>query len=545
MVRIVLVTLLMTAVYGCHGGSSKSQAPPQPPQEVTIGSLCELEGYQAIQLRGYSLVWGLDGTGSSECPPSARQYLLQYIRQTKPQAYLPDDYRNLSAEQLIDSPDTAVVEVSGMVPAGAPKNTIFDVDVYIPWASQTTSLQGGRLMPTELQMVTMNIAGKTTAMAAGAVFINPFTQSGPGGTSGTDPRRGVILGGGVSLNDRQINLALLEPDSRIAQQVQKRINSRFQNASEPAVADAVNRGIVSITTPQRFRDRYQHFIAVLLAIYLQNDAAFQELKLNELNQRAGAPDADFEAISLEWEAIGRNVLRWLEPMYADHAGKKAFYAARTALNLGDNRLIDVMVDMALDDAHPCQALAIEALGNCPADAKAARAMITLLEHPNNQLRLLAYVGLRKAADPHIISRPILGKFRLETVKTGGNRLIYLWAQSDQRIVIFGDKLVCENNVFFESDDKTITINSGPKDTYFTIAKLLSDGHNFVQARTSDLSVEDLIITLATPSSKKTGAGNQPTGVGLTFSQIVGVIHQLCRQGVIPAGFEVHRVSAEH
>ena len=60
-----------------------------------------------------------------------------------------------------------------------------------------------------------------------------------------------------------------------------------------------------------------------------------------------------------------------------------------------------------------------------------------------------------------------------------------------------------------------------------------------------MSVEDLIITLATPPAKKGGTENQRTGVGLTFSQIVGVVHQLCQQGVIPAGFEVHRVSADH
>jgi hypothetical protein len=545
MIRFLSVTFLVAVIYGCHGWPSKQVVPPQPPHDMTIGSLCELEGYQAIQVRGHALVWGLNGTGSNECPPSARQYLLQYIRRTKPQAYLPDEYKNLAAEQLIDSPDTAVVEISGMVPAGAPKNTIFDVEVYIPWASQTTSLQGGRLIPTELQIVTMGIAGKTTAMAAGPVFINPFTQSAPGGTFSPDPRRGIVLGGGLSLNDRQINLALLEPDSRIAQQIQKRINSRFQNTNAPAVADAVNRSIVNITVPQRFRDRYQHFIAVLLSVYLQNDAAFQELKLDELNQRANAPDADLEAISLEWEAIGRNALRWLEPIYADYSTKNAFYAARTALNLGDNRLIDVMVNMALNDAHPCQAHAVETLGDYSADAKAARAMVTLLEHPNNQLRLLAYVGLRKAADPHIVSRPMPGNFRLETVKTAGSRLIYLWAQTDQRIVIFGDKLFCGNDVFFESDDKTITINSSSNQSYFTIAKLLSDGHNFVQARTADLSVEDLIITLAMSPAKKGGTQNQRTGAGLTFSQIVGVVHQLCRQGVIPAGFEVHRVSVEH
>ena len=200
MIRFMFVTFFIATIYGCQSGSSKLDPPSQAPHEMTIGSLCELEGYQAIQLRGRSLVWGLNGSGSNECPPSTRKYLLQYIRRMKPQRYLSDEFKKLNAEQLIDSLDTAVVEISGMVPAGAPKNTTFDVEVYIPWASQTTSLQGGRLMPTELQVVTMNIASKTTAMAVGPIFINPFAQSGPDGTYRPDPRRGIILGGGISLH---------------------------------------------------------------------------------------------------------------------------------------------------------------------------------------------------------------------------------------------------------------------------------------------------------------------------------------------------------
>ena len=37
---------------------------------------------------------------------------------------------NLSAEELIDSPDTAVVEVTGVVPAGAPHRHHFGKILY-------------------------------------------------------------------------------------------------------------------------------------------------------------------------------------------------------------------------------------------------------------------------------------------------------------------------------------------------------------------------------------------------------------------------------
>ncbi|MCK4629155.1 MAG: flagellar basal body P-ring protein FlgI, partial [Sedimentisphaerales bacterium] len=361
MSKYALIILLATIGYGCDApGRHERPVSTETPESlgVTIGSLCELMGYDSVRLKGHALVWGLPGTGSGECPPFVKEYLNQHIQKLQSRGFIPEQYANMSAEQIISSRSTAVVGVSGTVPAGAPKGSRFDVDISIPWSTQTTSLQGGRLFLTELQQVVPGlsgrlIAGRSSAFAFGPLFINPFSLSADS-SQRVDPRRAVVLGGGRTSIDRQIQLALLDPDSSIAQQIQKRINARFRPPDGKKVADAVNRSVINITVPKLYRERYHHFLQLLLGLYLQDSAAFQELKLKELSEMANQEGADYEAIVLVWEAIGRNALKDLEAGYRVITGKKAFYAAQAALELGDRKAIDALIKMAEDDHHPCR-----------------------------------------------------------------------------------------------------------------------------------------------------------------------------------------------
>lgn len=536
--KYITITILLSMIYGCQPDKNSHSQPiiPSSPESLgaTIGSLCELGGYQGVQVQGHSLVWGLAGTGSNECAPTVRKFLLQYLRKLRPQPYMGPEYAKMSADQLIDSHDTAVVRVSGIVPAGAPRGTRFDVKVFIPWSTQTTSLQGGKLLPTELQVVISGIAARSTAIAGGPIFINPFPQSGDKANV-NDPRRGIVLGGGRSMHKRRIQLALLEPDSRLAQQVQKRINSRFQKADGPKIADALNRSLIDITIPEDYKDRYQYFIPLMLSMYLQGSGAFQELKLGELKEMATNPKADFEAIALAWEAIGRNSLWHIKELYDNPNPHTAYYAVATGLNLGDRGAIDRLAKIALDDGHPHQSKAAEALGDVGHDVRAATIMIKLLGHKNSNLRLLAYMGLRKAKDPRIRSVTLPGKFKVETVETDGENLIYVWAVGEGRIVLFGKNITCKDDLFIESADKSFTVNSREGDEQLTITKRLPGEYQFVTAKSS-LKLEDVIATMARPIK----VGDEKTGAGMTFSQIVGAIYQLCEDEVIPAGFKLNR-----
>jgi flagellar basal body P-ring protein FlgI len=538
----VLITLL-AVIYGC-------ESPKPAPSTVTgkdaifqgtVGSVTELTGYADVRVRGYSLVLGLMRTGSSECPPSIKTHLLQQLRKLKDQKLLPPAYTDLDAESIISSRSTAVVTVEGLVPAGAPKREKFDVNIRALEGTQTTSLQGGILIRTELQIVVAQqggriIAARPTAIAAGPVFINPFPRS-TQATQTADPRSGVVLGGGRALYDRHVQLALLQPDYRMAQQLQSRINSRFVDTDSPQAAEAT-RSKVTLRIPQKYRDNYQHFFSLVWALYLQDSPGYLENKLRDLSGLAKQKDADFETISLAWEAIGRPSLAYLQPLYSDASlGELAFYAARTALNLDDLKAIDALITMALDEEHPSQLRAAQELGGQAQDLRARQALVQLLDKDNYQLRMVAYEGLRRASDTRIRTHSISRYFELDVVNTTGENLICAWTTGEPRIVLFGKNLSCPQNIFLESDDKHITINAKQGDNEVSISRQIPNQQEFVILKSS-FAVEDMIKTLVKPILS--ADGQSAIANGLNFSEIVGLLYKLCRNKMIPAVFKLHR-----
>ncbi|MBN1765863.1 MAG: flagellar basal body P-ring protein FlgI [Sedimentisphaerales bacterium] len=512
--------------------------------DQTIGDLCELMGYESVKVQGFSLVWGLPGTGSNECPSSKRSYLVQHIRKFKNTVFSGTDYEFMEAEQIIDSFSTAVVHVEGIVPAGAPEDTKFNVDVGIPWATQTTSLQGGILFPTELQVVVSGskgraLASQRSAMAAGPIFINPFPLVADTGRK-ADPRKGIVLGGGISFKDRNIQLALLEPNSSVAQQIQRRINTRFQAPIGANVADA-NRNSVRIIIPDEYRDQYQHFIKLLLTIPLQDSALYQELKLKELSEQVKLPGANYEAITLKWEALGRQSLKYLQPLYEKGYGLEGFYAARTALNLGDKHAIDPLIIMAKNDQHICQLLAIQTLGQASDDIRSQAALAELIDHKNTRIRILAYQGLRRNLNRRIKSTTLPGGFKLESVNSTGENLICIWADLEPKVVLMGQNLKCNDNLFYETNDESIILNSHPDEYEIQISRKMPDSNLYISAESS-LLVEDLVDTMARPLIGKNN--QQKTGTQLTFSQIAGILYHLCQEKLIPAEFMLLRNSED-
>jgi flagellar basal body P-ring protein FlgI len=550
MYRYLTLILLISMVYGCNSSSRTPTEPIEVDEDTifqgTVGSLCELVGYQAVKVQGYSLVIGLAGTGSSGCPAPVRTYLEQDLRLLKDQGFLPSAYVDLSIDKLIDHDSTAVVRVSGMVPAGSLRGNRFDVEVTALEGTQTTSLQGGRLVRSQLQVVVPGfqgrpIASRPTALAKGHIFVNPFSVK-QGEVLKVDPRRGVVLGGGRATYDSRISLSLLRPDYRKAQLIQNRINSRFQGPDDDKIAEATGRSSITLRAPKAYRGRYSHFISLVWGLYLQGSPGYLERKLMELTDLACRPEADFEAISLAWEGIGKPALPKLCPIYQEvSSGKAAYYAARTALNLEDRKAIDAMIKMALDDTHPYQMLAAQSLSEYPNDIRGRAALLQLLKKDNYRLRLLAYEGLRKGKDIAISSSKKLGEgFTIDETPGSGDPIVAVWATKDPRIVILGAELKCRSNLFYSSADEKATLNARPGDAAIGINLKMPRNMGYV-SRKSSFEVRELIEELARPVENKDG---KVIGPGLCFSEIVGILYALCEGDMIPARFTLHRIAED-
>ena len=105
------------------------------------------------------LVIGLGESGGSDCPSTIREYLLDYFAREFAPRDASERRPDFSPKQMIDSLDTAVVEVHGVVPGGAPRGTRFDLQVEAV-GTQTRSLEGGVLALCELKRFDVTAAGK-------------------------------------------------------------------------------------------------------------------------------------------------------------------------------------------------------------------------------------------------------------------------------------------------------------------------------------------------------------------------------------------------
>ena len=553
MIFAVMASGMIMAV-GCQGPvepakPKQNAAPSVADLGTTISDLCEFSGYQTVRVQGYGLVWNLADTGSSECPPSQLQAMLTYLRQIRPQRYMPSPYREMSAETLLNSRKTAVVQVTGLIGPGSPKGTIFNVDVTVAPATQTTSLIGGYLIETDLRMTMRNPLGRSldsriVAVAEGPVFINPFplSDAAEDGTTNTlkaDPRSGVILGGGKSLHDRRVQLDIIEPDYRIAAQLERRINGRFMEQEGKKIADA-NRSRLLITLPGRYRQNPQDFYGMLGVMYLQDRTGYLELKLRELETMARQDDADLEQIALAWRAIGRTSIQYLRQLYSsDDNEALRFYAAKTALQLGDTKAVEALGRIATDDASVWQNNAAAALGLAGDDIQARALLGQLLNHPNNKIRLIAYEQLRNTLDARIKVAAMPGGFQIEAAPGDQENLLCVWATNVGRIVFIGKDLRLEGPLFYESEATGVILDFPAGSDLVNISGTDALTGELLMM-TSPPGLKDIIAAMAMPT-KNSGMGNHH-GLGLSFSEIVGILYELCRPQVrgINATFILHR-----
>ena len=256
-VLFVAVSLIIYFTGGC-GGPSRNGMAEQDLTSLeglgdTIGSLVKVIAPEPIPVEGFGLVVGLENTGSAECPPEIRAYLRQYILKQLPAK------SGLNVDEFINSPDTAVVSVEGVIPAIASKNQYFDVRVAALPGTQTTSLAGGRLLKAELRMLgSFGVTTRILADAEGPVYVDKIEDG------RVNERTGHILAGGKVLDEYKIVLALHKPDFRMTNRIRNRINGRF--------GDDVAKGIVSdridLIVPPQYKEQKQRFISIVTAMYL-------------------------------------------------------------------------------------------------------------------------------------------------------------------------------------------------------------------------------------------------------------------------------------
>ncbi|MHC5026826.1 MAG: flagellar basal body P-ring protein FlgI [Planctomycetota bacterium] len=552
---IALVLAILVPLAGC---SFVEKAGPKPtsgranidldvPQIMrgTVASECVLVGYpQAgswtyadVVVRGYGLVVGLGEGGSRFLPPDIRAHMLQEM--ARHGVGTPSGgFRDLKPEDMLDSPDTAVVTVEAVIPPGATEGTTFDVRVVADARTGVTSLEGGTLYTTDLRPGPLRTGGGQAfplARASGPIFINPFADPGATGRDTINRTVGRILGRGLVIKDIPMKLKLASPSHTRARLIQDAINLRFPQ--ERGQRDLTARGesdeFIALTVPHSWRQNIDEFIAILqhTTIRIVNpDAVALSVRRSVIANPSYAP-----AAALRWEALGRASLPIINELYTYPEELPRLAALTAGARLNDPLVINHLVEMATSGSDDARIRAVEMLAKMRTHPLVDSTLRKSLNDELLEVRLSAYEALAKRSDAYMSRTAVDDKFVLDIVDSEFP-LIYVTQVGTPRLVLFGTGLSIESPVTLKAWSNRFMLKGTSAEErsvevyYRPLDAVQGDIH------TVDRGLEPFIQFAAHDSTIESPA----PGLGLSYSETVGAVHQIWRQGHINADFKAEQ-----
>ena len=217
-------------------------------QAARIKDVATLDGLGEVQLVGYGLVVGLNGTGDG----TRTQFTVQSV------ANMHQKMGIVVPPEKLRLRNVAAVMVTGNLPAFVKPGK--KVDVTISSLGDARSLEGGTLLMTPLQAAD----GEYYAQAQGAVSVGGVSAGKKSSYNKGHTLAGSIPNGAVvhrevesaNLKTGELRWILGEPDFTSAVAMAQALNNLF-----PGAAQAEDAGSVLVTVPENQRGNYMAFIA--------------------------------------------------------------------------------------------------------------------------------------------------------------------------------------------------------------------------------------------------------------------------------------------
>jgi hypothetical protein len=430
----------------------------------------------------------------------------------------------LDVDEYIDRPDTAVVFVEGIMPAVASQGEYFDVLVTALPGTQTTSLAGGWLFETELTITgSFGVATRALADAKGPIFTDKVS-----GVT-TDSRIGHIMAGGKVLGEHKVRLALLRPNYEVSNAIRNRLNERFGWQT----ARALQSGEIELTIPPEYKLRKQRFMAMVGAMYLTQDQATDQKRIETFVERLAVSQDKFGS-EIALEAIGNQSRGKLGALLNSPDELVRLHAARCMLSLGSDAGLMVLRQTALNRTSPHRLDALIAVAAVAAHNDAAALCRLLLRDDDFVMRLAAYEYLRESDDATVLQEQVGGIFYLERITQTDKQVIYVSRTGQPRVVLFGAPISCRGNIFLGSPDGDITINAPSGAEYVTIIRKHPKRPEAIAQLRSSFEVGDIVRTLCNEPPKEDESGR--AGLGVSYADAVVLLKAMCDKGAVDAEF---------
>jgi len=443
----------------------------------------------------------------------------------------------LSPERMLDSEDTAVVVVEGVVPAGSPEDATFDVRVAAIPGSGTTSLEGGRLYTTDLRPGPLRTGSRQAfalAEASGPIFINPFIEPDATGRDTVDRTTGRILGGGRTTEDMPLRIRLAMTSHARAAAVESAINSMFprEPGQRGETAEGRSGDTVDLSIPPSWRDRPAEFVQLVRHTPLRITAP--EQTAYRVKRSLLAAPAQAESATWRWRAIGPKAVPVFQDLY-DHPEDGPRYAAIEAgAHLDDPLVVPALVDMATTGGSATRLRAIELLSEFGLDPRIDLALRPLLDDTDVDIRLAAFECLERRRDPIVGRFSIDGKFDLMVVPSE-EPMVYVAQSGEPTLVVFGDRTEIVRPLVFSAWSNRLMVRGDADREQLSVyyRRSTAEPPVILEAPTS---LHEFVAFLAhgrTPESPL-------PGLGLTYSETIGALHSMWQERAFEGGFKAEQ-----
>lgn len=508
----------------------------QPIMRGTVASEAVFLGDTPTVVRGYGLVVNLKGTGSRLMPAPVRAYMLKEMVR-RGVGNPATGFGEITPERLLDSDNTAVVIVEGVIPPGAVKNGEFDVRVYAAPGTGTTSLEGGNLYTTELRPGELMVGAKQAtalAIARGQVFLNPFAEPDSRGRDTVDRLTGRILAGGRAKDDMPLELRMAVQSHTRALALQDAINSRFPR--EPGQQEKTARGKsgeeIEITVPPSFHDDPEMFVELVKHTGLRPEAV--EATALAIRRSVVANPGFALPANWRWQALGPKAIPILQDLYdyPEEGPRLAALTAGSALN--DATATSYLLDLAENGSDEARLSAIAMLRDMGANPTIEVGLRPMLDDPDVDVRLAVFEALEKRRDPIIGRVEVDRKFTLNLVPSS-NPLIYVSQTGKPRVVLFGESLEVKRPMFLEAWSERLLMKADREESRLEVFYREAPGIP-AQIDQVDPNLAEIVAYFGHQTTIEAPA----PGIGLTYGETIGALHELWKKGYVEADFKAEQ-----
>lgn len=506
-----------------------------PMMRGTVASETAIAGLEPVIVRGYGLVVGLNGTGGRLMPAEVRAMMVQELARRG--VGNPGSGFDITPETMLNSPDTAVVIVEGIIPPGATKDTNFDLRIAALPGTDVTSLEGGRLYSTDLRPGPLLIGSRQARILAqgkGNVFINPFVEPGATNKDAVNRLVGRILDGGRVTKDIPLKLKLATSSHSRSRTIQSAINSTFprEPRQRADTARGENADSIELTVPPSFDNKTEEFIELIRHVPLDTTAT--EVTALAVRRALIANPGSARDAMWRFRALGKRALPVLQDLYTYGEENPRMAALEAGAALDDALAASPLIEMARGGEVSNRIRAIGLLGRFGFNPDINLGLRPLLNDSDPDIRLAAYETLLKRKDPAVRAMDIDGKFDVVLVPSD-KQMIYITQSGRPTIALFGDAMAVDRPLTHSTWAGRLLFKADPSDDDLQVFYRPSD-----EVR-PEIQLVDRHLSELIPFLGHTVTVEKPLpGLGLSYGETIGAIHSLWRAGHIDADFKAEQ-----